>query len=527
MPLIKVFEHERLTIHPDAFGRCLSEQQFERLCQFNDRNDNKFFTVIRNGIKFGQYVGVIKIGPLTIEILPKADKTILYNKKDLNETSKKWQDVLLRMLAISGELELETISEAGLKRRTNLLNLYFEIFLNELDALLRKGLIKKYRQNQANVKALMGRLDFAKNIQHNLVHSERFYTTHQHYDQEHLLNQILLRALHILESIADRTILRDKIKKLSFFFNSIKEVTITPESFRQIRLTRKTSDYTKALSIAKMLILNYSPDISKGDENMLALLFDMNKLWEKYIYKKLKSKENEAFKVSYQDNDLFWENKRIYPDIVIKRCNEDMMPDEAPPEAWETTIIDTKWKLIEANKPSDDDLKQMYVYNMYWDSPKSILLYPQYGKAVDSDFGKFHKGKNGLNHCKIAFVHVLDENGKLNGDIASQILLKLDDNSKPQKMNNKETLIEFLAEGGSIKITRTNINNKLSFIIHTSEFDLDDNFYESNTAFPSFEEAYRFMYQKYPLKFLHLDHINPDLEETVEQLNKNFKQNED
>ncbi len=431
MPLIQVFEHERLTTTEDDFGRKLSDMQFEKLCQFNDKNDNQYFTVIRNGIKFSQYVGVIQIGNLTIEILPKTDKVLTLSKTDHESNAKKWQHVLLKMLANSGILELESISEAALRKRTNLLELYFEIYLNELDKLLRCGLSKKYRTKNANVKALKGRIDFPGHIRQNLVHAERFFTFHQHYDHEHLINQILLHALQILSSITKATHLKDKITKLQFFFPEIGLQPITRASFDQIRLSRKTKDHEKALSIAKMLILNYSPDISKGDENMLALLFDMNKLWEKYIYKKLKSKENEAFKVSYQENDLFWENKRIYPDIVIKRCNKDIRPDEAPPEAWETTIIDTKWKLIEAGKPSDDDLKQIYVYNMYWESPKSILLYPQYGKAADSDFGKFHKGKNGPNQCKIAFVHVLDANGKLNGEIASQILEKMNDIPNP------------------------------------------------------------------------------------------------
>lgn len=425
MAVIKVFEHERLTIYPDSLDRFITPSQFKKLCQFNDKNENKYFTVIHNGIKFNHFVGVIRIGNLTIEILPKADKLKAQSKTEHDDTAKKWQHVLLKMLVISGELDLETVSEANLRKRSNLLDLYFEIYLNELDLLIRRGLSKKYRPNSANIKALKGRLEFADHIRLNLVHRERFFSTHQHYDHEHLLNQILLRALQILSSIVNGSHLRDKIKKLLLYFPEISISPITAASFDKIRLTRKTKDHEKALRIAKMLILNYAPDISKGDENMLALLFDMNKLWEKYIYKKLKSKENEAFKVSYQDNNLFWENKRIYPDIVIKRCSETVMPDDTFPEAWETTIIDTKWKLIEANKPADDDLKQMYVYNMYWDSPKSILLYPQYGQAVDSDFGDFHKGKDGMNQCKIAFVNVLDESGSLNQQIAREILQKI------------------------------------------------------------------------------------------------------
>lgn len=425
MPLIQVFEHERLTTTEDDFGRKLSRIQFEKLCQFNDKNDNRYFTVIRNGIKFSQFVGVIQIGSLTIEILPKADKEN-FSKAEFKNETKKWQQVLMKMLAISGVLELETVSEASLKKRSNLLDLYFEIYLNEVDKLLRKGLVKKYRHNSSNVKALKGRLNFAKNIQHNLIHQERFFTTHQQYDHEYLLNQILLKGLKILDAIASGGLMRDKIKKLLFFFPAMQEIPIPREAFNKIRLTRKTGDYTKALNIAKMLILNYSPDITKGNENMLALLFDMNKLWEKYIYKKLKAEEHDKMTVSYQNKDAFWENKYVYPDIVIRHKKFRINAENKHEEYWETCVIDTKWKMIELSKPSDADLKQMYVYNMYWESTKSMLLYPAYTDAADSVFGKYHKGRITDNLCKIGFVSVLDNDGKLNASIASEVLRKFE-----------------------------------------------------------------------------------------------------
>jgi 5-methylcytosine-specific restriction enzyme subunit McrC len=129
-------------------------------------------------------------------------------------------------------------------------------------------------------------------------------------------------------------------------------------------------------------------------------------------------------KVILQLELIFYESKRIYPDLVVKRMLESH--DDSADEKWDLCVIDTKWKLISPSNPSDNDLKQMYVYNLYWDSPKSILLYPKMVTNKDGRFGTFHKGRlEGENKCKIGFVNVLDPEGKLNAGIAEEVLKKL------------------------------------------------------------------------------------------------------
>ena len=194
--------------------------------------------------------------------------------------------------------------------------------------------------------------------------------------------------------------LSDRINKLMFEFEDVDKIKVTSNHFEKIIVNRKTQPYLKAINIAKMLILNYSPNISSGNENMLTLLFDMNKLWEEYIYRILQKNKPQGYKVSYQNSDKFWENKKIKPDIVITDSNG------------ENFVIDTKWKLIYSNKPSDDDLKQMFVYNLHWKSKRSMLLYPQIDQR-DSSFGNYKfKIDNQENQCKLGFVSVL-ENGKI------------------------------------------------------------------------------------------------------------------
>lgn len=370
--LIQVFEHDKLTSKSLCIkGEVLGDKIIDKLWQYNDSNKNIYFEAIRHGVKFKNYVGVIQIGGTTIEILPKADKlnTQSPTEKDI------WHKVLLKMLAHCKKIKVNAVSEASLRKKyQSLLDLYFELYLNEVNQLLQKGLIKKYNQNSGNILALKGRLDFAKNIQQNLIRQERFYTTHQIYDYNHIVNQILFKALKVLKSISNNSYLIDNVNRLLSNFPEIKEIDINKHHFDKVISNRKTEPYNEALKIAKMIILNYSPDIKGGDENMLALLFDMNKLWEEYIYRMLLKIKDSSIKVSFQNRDKFWEDKIIKPDIVITKS--ETIGDEKKETKF---IIDTKWKIKEYPEPDDDDLKQMYVYNMYWKSEK-VYFYIQLQK---------------------------------------------------------------------------------------------------------------------------------------------------
>lgn len=412
--VIQVFEFEKLTLHKDWRDRYLTPKELEKLYEFNDNNDNAYFTGIRDGVRFQNFVGVIQIGGLTIEILPKTDK----NKGD-DEDYSAWHGALLNMLRICKHINVNSVSEANLKKKHNsLLDLYFEMFLDEVQHLLRIGLKKQYRKKSGNVLALKGRLDFNKNIQQNLIHQERFYTEHQVYDYENLLNQIILKGLTILGELTFNSQLIDRISRLKMNFPDIKEIPIQKHHFDKIKENRKTVAYNRALQISKMIILNYSPDIRSGQENMLTLLFDMNKLWEEYIYRMLVRTKRENVTVSFQNKQNFWEGRTIRPDLVITKGIGDQK---------ETYIIDTKWKVLDANnpKPSDDDLKQMYAYNLYWDAKRSMLLYPN-SKQIDEKFGSYWKGRDPEeNQCKVGFVNVLNEDNYLDMEIGEEVLEKL------------------------------------------------------------------------------------------------------
>ena len=398
---IQVFEYQKLRYDDSGNFR---KHHFDAMVKFNELHQNKYFTIIHKGIRFGSYVGVIQIDGLTIEILPKAD-----NNEDADKNL--WQHVLLNMLKACRKIQVESISETQLKKRyRSILDIYFELYLNEIERLVKKGLIRKYRKKQSNQNTLKGKLLFAQNIQQNLVHKERFFCEHLVYDKNHLLHQILYKGLLVLKAFVNDS-LKDKLNRLLFEFQDIQDINIQKKHFEKITFDRKNNDYQKAIEIAKIIILNYSPSLNYGNENLLTLLFDMNALWEEYIFRILHKHRPEEMEVSFQNSDKFWENKRIRPDIVLKTKDE-------------TFVIDTKWKIIEANNPSDDDLKQMFVYNLHWEAEKNSvavsqnppkrqwvrnLPFQQFGEEMQAwvcgHYQRFHHKKqqtcSGRNFCEV------------------------------------------------------------------------------------------------------------------------------
>jgi 5-methylcytosine-specific restriction enzyme subunit McrC len=401
---IQVFEHQTLHYGRDYDSVSFEEKHFIALTKLNEYHKNKYFTVVHKGIKFSQYVGVVQIDDLCIEILPKSDNS--------TDDKKVWQGALIEMLRVTKKLNVDNVGQANVNKQSiHLLDIYFEWFLNELQLLIRQGLVKKYYKEKRNIKVLKGKLEFAEHINKNLIHKERFFTSHQVYEKDHLVHQILGQALTIVEQMSNGSYLYSKCKTINLDFPEVKKIKATSSTFNTLPKNRKIVPYKTALEIARLIILNYAPNISSGKENMLALLFDMNSLWEEYILMRIKQVAKDDIEVFGQKSKVFWNGITIRPDILIQYGSDNY-------------IIDTKWKNINGSKPSTDDLRQMYVYNDYWKSTKAVLVYPS--NYSDSPKFKNFEGitENEEHHqCGLGKISIFNaDNSSLSSSVGLEIL---------------------------------------------------------------------------------------------------------
>lgn len=401
---ITVFEYSNL-YKKDLPITDLSERDkvYKALVDFHGKDNNgtfPYYSLVKDGIRFKQYVGVLCVGNLIIEVLPKADK-----KAKGDDNKEEWRNCLLHMLNRVYSLEVKSPSQAPQKISSSpILDIFIYRFLNEVDTLLNRGLVKCYHKEEKNLFTWKGKLLWNKHLSKNFAHQECFYVNYTTYDREHIMNRILRQALIVISKIVGDKFLKGRASYTLFNFPELKELQVTDETFSNLTFNRKTEDYRNAIEIAKLILLHYMPNTFVGKRDILALMFDMNKLWEEFIYRVLRRGLNNST-VKAQSQKVFWKSissngiKTVRPDIVLKKYGE-------------TFIMDTKWKLPIMQTPSDGDLHQMHAYLKRFNAKKVALLYPKTNNT-ESVLGRFCSDSNNPgDNCDMLFLPCGHQNPK-------------------------------------------------------------------------------------------------------------------
>ncbi|WP_459848609.1 McrC family protein [Campylobacter concisus] len=357
-----------------VYERIIGKKDFGDIENFILKNsdENAPFLRIASGVggKFIQarnYVGVLQTkSGLTIEILPK-----IADKNDAERS----KAVFIKMLRTLKNFPFKSSNLASLKTQNlPLLEIFISMFLCELEALVKNGIKSDYVAIEENLNFLKGKLNINEQIKRNSIHKERFYVGYSEFLNDIKINRIIKKTLKFLYKKSNSSKNQQKIRELLFIFDEVSECEDYKNFFAKLVITRQVKHYEQTLLWCKIFLLGNTFTPYKGDDLALALLFDMNALFESYVGNFIK-KSFPCTILQHSEKHLVENPKsfRLRPDIFLK----------------DKFIADTKWKIISSsNDISQADLYQLYAYGKKHECSKLYLIYPKI-EGVKQEFMKF------------------------------------------------------------------------------------------------------------------------------------------
>ena len=325
------------------------------------------------------YVGVIQTKDgTTIEILPKIK----------NATIEKSKEILIKMLKTLKNSPFKNLSVANLKSsKIPLFEIFISMFLEELTVLVRNGIKSDYISKEENLKFLKGKLKISEQIKYNTIHKERFFVQYEEFISNRVENRLIKTTLQFLYNKSKLNKNQQRIREFLFVFDEIEISHNIKTDFSKIKLNRQMKDYEQVLLWCKTFLFENSFSPYKGNDIAFALLFDMNLLFESFVYSYLKKSSNfQDIKSQDRTHHLAYENGigrfRLKPDIVINGGK---------------IIADTKWKILSEDKAYNgvlqDDMYQLYAYGTKYDNCEKIYLIYPFDELIIKNSYNYFKNK--------------------------------------------------------------------------------------------------------------------------------------
>jgi 5-methylcytosine-specific restriction enzyme subunit McrC len=301
------------------------------------------------------FVGVIEApSGLQIEVLPK-----------IGGSHDKAREILLRMLRATSGIPAQAGYVASLRPVSlPLIEVFIREFLEAVNHLLKRGLVSGYQRQQRNQHFLKGRLLLSRHLRHNVARADRFYVEYDQFLMDRAENRLIRSALEVVIHLSRDSTNQRLCREFLFAFDDVPVSRNVRMDFDLCVKDRGLSHYSTALMWARLVLLRLTPLGRQGKARVRALLFPMERLFEKYVGIGLRRQFRNPYTlreqggkrslVSHKGNDYF----KLRPDFLVERFR---VPRH---------VLDAKWKLIDTDQSGADkkygisqaDLYQLYAY---------------------------------------------------------------------------------------------------------------------------------------------------------------------
>lgn len=330
------------------------------------------------------YVGVVQVPGLTVEILPKIDGSSASLKNTEIETAARQN--LIYMLSLTKKIPIAERDMAGLTvKKLPLLEALMSSFAEKLIFELGRGLDSAYVHHQENTAVLKGKLLLNEQIRRNAAHREMFFVAFDEFVTDTWLNRILKAASTKLLFASRSDAVQKRLREALLMMTDVSDVAVGLYHFENVNLTRNNERFRPLLDFCRMFFQNEAPTPESGQWRTFSLLFPMDQLFEEFL----------ANFICRYSNDLGILREEIHPQS--RGCGKWLAREKAdgeqsyrfrvkpdlligtigqPPRL----ILDTKWKVLQSDDYvqgiSQSDIYQLYAYAHRYDCSDNVLLYP-------------------------------------------------------------------------------------------------------------------------------------------------------
>lgn len=350
-----------------------------------------------------QYVGVIELSDIVIEIYPKLDKHLLKEGKIQDkEIAGSVMSDLLWILDVSGHLGISEIDMAGLKEApSNYYDVFAALMAKHLLAELNLGLPYKYVSVNDDIRMVRGKILMLDQATRNLNRLDTISCEWDEFSADIPMNQLLKCSCRFLQSrVRDSgvaKVLNDCISQ----YNDICDVSPYSALTGVIghRWDRTSERFRPVFDLAKRLLQGVGHSLNSAETSTFVFLLDMNKVFEEYVKTILEAYFNVGIEAQkhvgwlfpelakgkvQQRADYFWRSKdgvfwvgdAKYKHIANGQADSLMF----------TQILEEDSAMLAGMVLNPSDIRQLTVYselvrkkNGAENPPNILLLYPFVG----------------------------------------------------------------------------------------------------------------------------------------------------
>lgn len=406
--------------------KAIPARLFEKLYQadkYLQKSHKDIFEWRRDSVKAKQWVGVIQVDHLRIEILPKVD-AVMRRRAGGGEalSTGDIRSNVLTMLSIAGDVPLRLRDVANLSLdKAPLSECLIASFASQLEDQLLQGVVKSYVTARDNLGLLRGKLSISSHIKYNHSRRDLFICEYDEFTPDNPLNQVFKYCCSVLTGLTTVEKVSLKLQHCLMMLEDVSDVVVTKDDLDRVVFSRQNHRFESAFAFCRLVVLGQSPSISSGGHACFSLLFDMNQVFERFIAAFMKQhipKSCQGVTVIPQANKksihlLKFQNSGrllLKPDILIEKDKKAEL------------VIDTKWKSLTTGTQSGrggvngGDLYQMHAYSQRFGVRHTVLLYPYIASESARDFDVINdEGKNSGKKICIRYIDLsrkLDQAGR-------------------------------------------------------------------------------------------------------------------